>query len=127
MPKLICTLPNASELISGIKFIEHELGRISEEVSEEVATLFSEIPGYELVKAVAEVTKEELIERAAKVGLTIKNSWGLARLKAEVEGAEEDAAEAAATAAAEAAAKAPATVTVPASVAASVSTEKTGE
>ncbi|HET8870432.1 MAG TPA: hypothetical protein VFM48_08305 [Aquabacterium sp.] len=96
MPKIICTLENASHLINGVKFIEHEAGRISEEVSEEVAALFASIPGYqrEVVKAL-EVSKEELLARAAKVGLTVKGNWGLARLKAEVEGAEEDAAEAA--------------------------------
>ena len=54
MPKVICTLPNASELISGVKFISHKDGMISEEVSEEVAATFTEIPGYVVAGAVPE-------------------------------------------------------------------------
>ena len=101
MPKIICTLPNASELINDVKFVTHALGRISEEVSEEVASFFESIPGYERAFAAApviEITKDELLARAAKVNLTVKGNWGLQRLKTEVEGAEEDVAEALATA-----------------------------
>lgn len=119
MPRIICTLPNASELISNIKFAEHELGRISEEISEEVAAFFLSIPGYiahEVKQAAAAVTvtKEELLTRAAKVGLAVKGNWGIARLKAEVEGAEEDAAEAAQSGAPEetSSAQVPASVSV---------------
>src|SRR5690606_21408172 len=44
--KVICTLPNASELISGVRFVSHAEGMISEEISEEVAARFLCIPGY---------------------------------------------------------------------------------
>lgn len=48
MAKVICTLPNASNLISGVKFIEHKLGMISEEVEDDVAQAFVKIEGYVL-------------------------------------------------------------------------------
>ncbi len=48
MPKIICTRPNASLLISGVKFtpLEDGTGVISEDVSDEAAELFLSIPGY---------------------------------------------------------------------------------
>ena len=46
MAKVICSLPNASELINGVKFVTHRLGMISEEVEDAVAAAFSAIPGY---------------------------------------------------------------------------------
>jgi hypothetical protein len=49
MAKVICTLPNASFLINGVKFIEHKLGVISEEIEEEVAAAFTAIKGYKIV------------------------------------------------------------------------------
>lgn len=49
MPKLLCTLPNASEEIGGVKFVAAKGGMLSEDVSEEVATRFAGIPGYEIV------------------------------------------------------------------------------
>ena len=48
MAKVICTLPNASNLISGVKFIEHKLGMISEEIEDDVAQAFTQITGYVL-------------------------------------------------------------------------------
>lgn len=48
MPKVICTLPNASESINGIKFVSHKQGMISEDVSEEEAKSLTSIPGYHL-------------------------------------------------------------------------------
>ena len=51
MPKVICKLENAADEISGVKFTAlEEGGRVSEEVSAEVAELFSSIDGYELVQ-----------------------------------------------------------------------------
>lgn len=50
MPKVLCTLENASEEISGVKFAAHERGMISEEISEEAAARFASIDGYELVE-----------------------------------------------------------------------------
>ncbi|MEX3764471.1 hypothetical protein [Paraburkholderia phenoliruptrix] len=48
MAKVICTLPNASELISGVKFVTHKLGMISEEIEDDVAEIFLSIKGYVL-------------------------------------------------------------------------------
>lgn len=50
MPKVVCTLPNASLLISGVKFAPTEdgTGVVSEEVSQDVADGFLSIPGYVL-------------------------------------------------------------------------------
>jgi len=48
MAKVICTLPNASDLISGVKFVTHKLGMISEEIEDEVAEVFLSIKGYVL-------------------------------------------------------------------------------
>ncbi len=48
MAKVICTLPNASTKINGVAFVEHKLGMISEEVSDEVAAGFASIQGYVL-------------------------------------------------------------------------------
>lgn len=50
MAKIICKLPNASELISGVKFVTHKLGMISEEVEDEVAAEFVKIEGYVLAE-----------------------------------------------------------------------------
>jgi len=46
--RIICKLPNASEVINGIKFISHKLGMISEEIEDEVAQEFLKIKGYVL-------------------------------------------------------------------------------
>lgn len=48
MPKVICTRPNASLNINGVKFAPTEdgTGVISEEISEEAAELFLLVPGY---------------------------------------------------------------------------------
>lgn len=53
MAKVICTLPNASNSINGIAFAEHELGMISEDVSDEVAASFTSIRGYVLSQPAA--------------------------------------------------------------------------
>lgn len=48
MPKVLCTLENASDTINGVKFTLIEgVGRVSEEVTDSVAELFLSIPGYE--------------------------------------------------------------------------------
>lgn len=47
MPRVICDLPNASDLINGVKFELLEDGRrISEEIDEDTAENFASIPGY---------------------------------------------------------------------------------
>jgi hypothetical protein len=47
VPKVICDLENASNLINGVKFSEFDgVGLISDEISEEQAAHFCGIPGY---------------------------------------------------------------------------------
>lgn len=50
MAKVICTLPNASDSINGVKFhpLPDGAGRISDEIPDDVAASFTEIAGYEL-------------------------------------------------------------------------------
>lgn len=44
--RVICTRPNAAELISGVRFTQTDGGMLSDELSEEQAKAFAEIPGY---------------------------------------------------------------------------------
>ncbi|MGR9108260.1 MAG: hypothetical protein ACU843_15170 [Gammaproteobacteria bacterium] len=44
--KVICELPNASDMISGVKFSSVDGVHISEAISEEMAEHFLKIPGY---------------------------------------------------------------------------------
>lgn len=46
MARVICTHRHASGAINGVRFDPHDLGRISEEISEEQAKGFLSIPGY---------------------------------------------------------------------------------
>lgn len=93
MPKVICTLPNASDLINDVKFAAHELGMISEEVADDVAEFFASIPGY-ITEEAAKVSdkidqvRADLEARASAVGLAVKKVWGNDRLQSEVEKAE---------------------------------------
>lgn len=94
MPKVLCTRPNASEEISGVKFEPVEGGMLSEEISDEQAAAFTVIPGYELqagkvTKPPADdADKDALLARAAAVGLAVKGNWGIDRLRKEVDDAE---------------------------------------
>ena len=56
MAKVLCTLPNASEEISGIKFKQVDGGMLSEDISDEDAANFVSINGYELVGEKKEAT-----------------------------------------------------------------------
>lgn len=47
--KVLCKLPNASGEINGVKFAKTDDGMLSEDIGEDVAKAFSEIPGYEIV------------------------------------------------------------------------------
>ena len=70
MPKIICTLPNASKHISGVVFVDtaDKMAIISEEISEEQAAIFLSIPGYEPAPVDDDATEKEAIaaEKAAK-------------------------------------------------------------
>jgi len=105
MPKVLCTLPNASEDIGGIKFAQHAKGMLSEDLSDEQAKRLASIPGYEIVGAVSEkgpvddeaakaAERAELVTKAEALGMKVKGNWSLERLKAEVEGAEKATADA---------------------------------
>lgn len=51
MFRVFCELPNASELISGVKFERLEDGRlVSEEIEEEIALTFATIRGYRVAE-----------------------------------------------------------------------------
>ena len=97
MAQIICTRPNASDEISGVKFTKHEKGMLSEEVSEEQAAAFLEIPGYKRLGDDEDEVEgaddlEALRARAAELGIEVKANWKAPRLTAEIKRAEEKAA-----------------------------------
>ncbi len=52
MAQVLCKLPNASELINGVKFSpQGKVGMISEDITDEQAAHFLQIKGYVIVKA----------------------------------------------------------------------------
>lgn len=59
MAKVICTRPNAGDLINGVKFFPHpdgaEHGVVSEDISQEIADNFVQIPGYSIIAAQRQV------------------------------------------------------------------------
>lgn len=95
MPKVICTRPNASTLISGVKFEPHDIGVISEEISQEKAAEFLSISGYVLAgskpvkdDAAEKAGIEALQEKARALGIDVSTRWKEERLTAEIERAE---------------------------------------
>lgn len=95
MPKVLCSLPNASTEIGGVQFTKHANGMLSEDVSAEVAARFAAIRGYTVVGAPdvdAEAEKSALLERAEAIQFKAKSTWGIDRLRNEVEAAEKAAA-----------------------------------
>lgn len=96
MPKIICTLPNASDEISGVKFTSVEGGMLSEEIDDDAAELFLSIPGYKLAddeagKKAASTSADEvaaLRARATELGIDFKANWGVAKLTAAIAEAE---------------------------------------
>ena len=100
MPKILCTLPNASDEINGVKFVAHANGMVSEDVSDDVAAEFTAIPGYVAVgnapapDGAADADKAALLARAEAIGFKVKANWSAERLTSEVEAAEKAAAEA---------------------------------
>lgn len=66
MAQVICTLTNASSLISGVSFSTCDEGMISEEISDEVAARFLTIGGYKAA-LVAEEAAEEPKQRQVRV------------------------------------------------------------
>ena len=94
MVQVICTLPNASEEISGVKFCPHDEGMISEDITQEVADGFLLIPhGYKLAGAEGKkaadpkeesdedkAAREALLAKAAELNLTVNPRWSLKTL-----------------------------------------------
>ena len=48
MARVLCTIPCAPELISGVRFEATPVGLLSEPISEEAAARFATIPGYRI-------------------------------------------------------------------------------
>ena len=93
MAQVICTLPNASEEISGVAFTAHEAGMISAEISDELAADFASIRGYQVVGDEAAPVREDadlsdLTAKATALGIDVKKAWGASRIKAEIGRAE---------------------------------------
>ena len=95
MPKIICAIPNAAtEIVAGealVKFEWVDGALVSQEVDADTADYLSSIPGYSLADAAVSaeaLATDELLVRAAAVGLTAHPRWKLSRLKTEVEAAE---------------------------------------
>lgn len=64
MPKVLCTLPNASRLINGVAFVLHPRGVLSvDDLPDDVAASFGAIPGYEVLTDM-EMAAEAEIEAA---------------------------------------------------------------
>lgn len=51
MARVICTLPNASDCINGVRFTLDRGQMVSEEVDEDTAAIFGSIRGYSVVSA----------------------------------------------------------------------------
>lgn len=97
--KVLCTLPNAADQIAGLNglvaFEPHDMGRVSEDVSQEEADFFCAVPGYEVFvegsasePSPAELEHAALLARAKELGITTHGNWKLARLRDEVKKAE---------------------------------------
>lgn len=53
MAKVICTLPNVSAKINGVRFTADRGEYISDEISDEAALNFASIPGYRIAEVPA--------------------------------------------------------------------------
>lgn len=53
MAKVICTLPNVSAKINGVRFTADRGEYISDEISDEAALNFAAIPGYRIAEVPA--------------------------------------------------------------------------
>jgi hypothetical protein len=83
MPKILCTLPNASAEINGVKFSPAEGGMLSDDMTAEQAESFLSIPGYVAHKEdpaaearhkaeIAAAAQREADEAAAKAAAALK-------------------------------------------------------
>ena len=90
MAQIICTRPNASELISGVKFEKTDEGMLSEEISDEQAAAFTAIPGYALIVDEKAVAQFQLAKNLGEVG-TLVNAVIQEFAEAQSEGIEAEA------------------------------------
>ena len=91
MAKVLCTSPNASEEISGIKFEKTDEGMLSEDISDDLAAELATIPGYSIdgdSDGNGTVDLAELTAKATELGIAVKTTWKAARLTAEIARAE---------------------------------------
>jgi len=63
MPQVICTLPNAADVISGYKFLQHPEGKISEDLPVDVANRISSIAGYKLADSKATPKQSQVAQK----------------------------------------------------------------
>jgi hypothetical protein len=54
MPRVLCELPNAADVISGVRFERGEHGKVSEDIDEQQAAAFCAIEGYTLLGGAAD-------------------------------------------------------------------------
>ena len=96
--RILCTLPNASNCISGVAFEQIDGGVLSEEIDEQAAELFLSVPGFAAYQEGGEDAGEfaRLQTEAEALGIKVKGNWKIARLSAEIENAKAAAASAAA-------------------------------
>lgn len=84
MAKITCKIPGAKHpVINGIKFEQIEDHIISEEISDEQAAYFIEIPGYALADA-PDMAMVELTAQAIELGIKVDTRWKSMRLTAEI-------------------------------------------
>lgn len=105
MPRVLCTLPNASAEISGVKFVSTaDGGMLSEDLSDERAAEFAAIPGYTVTAQEPRKSQQQqpdpdgdelraLRARGVELGIPHADQMGAKRLKEEIPAAEKLAAE----------------------------------
>ena len=72
--KVISTLQNTSTLVNGVKFVEHALGMISEEIEQAVADHFLSIPGFKTPEKVKADAKKAAEEAAAAEAVAVADA-----------------------------------------------------
>lgn len=95
MPKIICTIPNATSPINGYEFELHPDGGLVsvDDLSGEDIDALLTIDGFRADGVTAELDESAdelaaLRARAEELGIAVKGNWREARLKAEIERAE---------------------------------------
>lgn len=66
MARIICSLPNASDIINGVRFTADRGQMVSDEISDAQAEAFAAIPGYQLVSIELAPAKQDQAPKGAK-------------------------------------------------------------